>query len=341
MLNKLNSIPLVEVLRNQIVESLHFGIAVIVDYEGNIIAEWGDSDTLIFPRSAMKMIQALPLVESGAIKEFSLGKKEVALACASHQGSLLHTEIIESWLAQVGCNEMDLRCGVQPPSSSYDRQNLRDMGLDFTQLNNNCSGKHAGFLTLSQFYNFSHDYIEVRHPVQKKVRTTLEELSEEKIRKHGTDGCSAPNFMCSIKGLAKALGKFSYPESLRLSQRRAIHFLTESMYTYPELVAGKNRACTELMLASNVPIIVKTGAEGVFVAAVPQKKVGVALKIFDGSTRASEAAIAAILVKLGALDQEHPLVKKRLFRPIQNWNGDQTGVVRPVNEFWANGTPII
>ena len=134
--------------------------------------------------------------------------------------------------------------------------------------------------------------------------------------------------------------KFSAPSRVGITRINAMNFVMESMYANPYLVAGRNRACTELMEASKKPIIVKTGAEGVFLASVPDKKIGVALKILDGSTRASEAAITTILVRLGVLNRQHPLVKKRLLRIIRNWNDYQTGVVTPSERFWANGARI-
>ncbi len=332
--------PLVEVMRNGIVESSHLGCAVIIDFKGTVIEEWGDSKRIIFPRSSIKMIQALPLIESGALKNFGLGGTEVALACASHQGSIYHTSAIEKWLSIIGIDEKDLRCGIQPPSAASDRKVLRDLGKDFSQLNNNCSGKHAGFLTVSKFLNYDPDYIDVDHPLQKEIRSLLSELSGEEIDKFGMDGCSAPNFMCSVKGLALAMAKFSAPSRVGITRINAMNFVMESMYANPYLVAGRNRACTELMEASKKPIIVKTGAEGVFLASVPDKKIGVALKILDGSTRASEAAITTILVRLGVLNRQHPLVKKRLLRIIRNWNDYQTGVVTPSERFWAKGARI-
>jgi len=341
MANRQDLFPLIEVLRNGFVESFHLGSAIIVDSDGTIIKGWGDYEMLIFPRSAVKMIQSLPLIESGALKSLGLGKEEVALACASHQGSKYHANKIKKWLSVIGLDKNDLKCGVQPPSASSDREILRKLEKSPSQLNNNCSGKHAGFLTVNKFLNFPQNYIDVNHPLQKEIRNILSELSGEEIINYGMDGCSAPNFMCSIKGLALAMAKFSCPRKLGAVRSKAINFARESMYMNPYLVAGKNRACTELMQASQNPIIVKTGAEGVFLAAVPEKKVGIALKVFDGSSRASEACIASILVRLGALDQEHPLVKKRLFSEIKNWNGFQTGVVKPSTQFWENGSLII
>lgn len=337
---KTNFFPMVEVLRGSYVESVHSGSAIVVGPKNEIIAEWGDTKKLIFPRSSMKMVQAIPFLESGAVQKYRLGFEQVALACASHQGSLRHTGIIKNWLSEIGSVESDLRCGIQPPSASFDREALRELGEKPTQINNNCSGKHAGFLTFNKYFNFDPEYNAVDHPLQRKIRDIFQELTNEEINKHGIDGCSAPNFMCSLKGLATAMTKLADPKILGLTRRNAVNLLLESMYTFPHLVAGTGRACTELMLAADCLTICKTGAEGVFVAVLPKKKLGIALKIADGSTRAAEASITAILVRLGVLNKDHPAVGKRLFSQIKNWNGSVVGQVRPTDKFWHNGKKL-
>ena len=336
-----NLFPMVEVLRNKHLESLHFGSAVVMGPNKKLIFKCGDIDKLIFPRSAMKMFQAIPLLESGAAESYKLVPKQIALACSSHQGSVAHTSIIKKWLSQLDLTEKSLRCGVQPPSDKHDRQELKELGKKPTQLNNNCSGKHAGFLTYSKYHKLSLDYDRVDHPIQKEIKKVLEELSGETIEKYGIDGCSAPNFMCSLRGLGLAMSQLADSEGLGKIRSKAIRTILNSMYNFPNLVAGNGRACSELMLAADSLTIIKTGAEGVFVAAIPEKRVGVALKILDGSTRAAEAAIAAILVRLGVFKQDHPSVTKRLFREITNWNGNLTGHVRPTDRFWHSGKKLI
>ena len=336
-----NLFPMVEVLRNNNLESLHFGSAVIIGPNNKPIFEWGDIDRLIYPRSAMKMIQAIPLLESGAAENYRLGGEQIALSCSSHQGSVAHTSIIKKWLADLGLTEKNLRCGVQPPSDKLHRQELMEREKKPTELNNNCSGKHAGFLTYSKYHKLSLEYDHIDHCIQKEIKKVFEDLSGETIEKYGIDGCSAPNFMCSLRGLGSAM--FHLADSKRLGKVRSnsISSILNSMYSFPYLVAGNGRACSELMLATDSLTIVKTGAEGDFVAAIPEKRLGVALKILDGSTRAAEAAIALILVRLGVLNKNHPAVTKRLFREIRNWNGKLTGHVSPTNRFWESGKKLI
>ena len=341
MIKDKNLFPMVEVLRNDHVESIHFGSAVVIGPGNELISQWGDIDRLIYPRSAMKMIQAIPLLDSGAVENYQLGGKLIALSCSSHQGSVAHTSLIKKWLSGLDLTEKNLRCGVQPPSDKLERQRLREQGEQPTEFNNNCSGKHAGFLTYSKYHKLSLEYDHIDHKKQKEIKKVFEELSEETIRKYGIDGCSAPNFMCSLKGLGSAMFQLANAGRLGKVRSKSIGTILTSMYNFPDLVAGNGRACTELMAACDSLTIVKTGAEGVFVAILPKQKLGVALKILDGSTRAAEAAIALILVRLGVLDKGHPAVTKRLFSQIRNWNGKLTGYVNPTDKFWELGKKLI
>ncbi len=341
MINNSDPFPMVKVLRNDFIESLHFGDAIVVGPNGNVLIEWGDPDKIIFPRSAMKIIQAIPLLESGAASSYKLGDKQLAIACSSHQGSLMHTKIIKDWLKKIGLSEKDLKCSIQPPSDRFQRQKLKDLDEKPSTLHNNCSGKHVSFLTFVKHSNLSFEYNDVNHPLQQKIRILLEELSGETVKDHGIDGCSAPNFRCSIRGLAYAMHSLTDTERLGKIRGKSVKVILRGMQNYPLLVAGSGRACSELMMATESPAIVKTGAEGVFVAVLPEKRIGVALKVLDGSTRASEAAIALILVRLGILSQNHPYVIKRLFCPIINWNGKITGYVRPTERFWDSGKKLV
>ena len=333
--------PMIQVLRNDFVESLHFGSAIVIASKKIPLVEFGDVDSPIFPRSAMKIIQAIPLLDSGAASYYRLNPQHLALACSSHQGSLMHTKIIKKWLTEVGLKQKDLRCGIHPPSDKSERQRLKDSGEKPSEIHNNCSGKHVGFLTYAKYHGLDFDYTHVDHPLQKKIRMVFEELSGETITDFGIDGCSAPNFMCSLRGLACAMYALTEPTSLGKIRSKSVGAILHGMQNYPYLVAGKGRACSELMGATESPIVVKTGAEGVFVAVLPKSKIGVALKIVDGSTRAAEAAIALILVRLGVLNENHPAVRSRLFCDIRNWSGKLTGKISPTKVFWDSGNKFI
>ena len=296
---------LIELYRGGLRESVHQGHAVICDAKGQVEV-WGDAGTVIFPRSSCKMIQALPLLESGAADAAGLATAQLALSCASHNGAQIHIEAVDRWLKTRGLTEADLRCGVQMPADKDENRRLTCAGHAPCQLHNNCSGKHAGFLTLNQHLRGGSEYHEVDHPVQQAFRAAFEEVTGETSPGFGIDGCSAPNYASTIAGLARAMAAFASPQGG--TRGAAMTRLVDAMRTYPELVAGEGRACTELMRAMGGRVAVKTGAEAVFVAILPEQGLGVALKVMDGGIRASEAAITALLVHLGALEANHPVL---------------------------------
>ena len=197
-------IPMVELWRGGLLESTHLGHAVLVDDTGQIVQAWGDPERIIFPRSSCKMIQALPLVESGAADAFGLTTAQLALSCASHQGAALHVNAARDWLAGIGLGEPDLRCGSHEPYDKAERDRLICDHEGPCQLHNNCSGKHAGFLTLTKHLHAGPDYVALDHPLQRAVKAAFEEVTGEASPGHGIDGCSAPNFATSVQGLARA-----------------------------------------------------------------------------------------------------------------------------------------
>ena len=322
-----NPVDLVEVWRGDLLECVHQGHAVVCDDTGQIIAAWGDPDAVIYPRSSCKMIQALPLLESGAGAH--LRDEQLALACASHNGAAIHTDRVQTWLNDLGLTDDAFRCGSQMPDDRDARNALIRAHENPCQMHNNCSGKHAGFLTLSKHLNAGPDYELIDHPVQQACKAAFEEVTQETSPMFGIDGCSAPNHACTVHGLARAMSFFATAGDRSDTRSTAAQKLTAAMMRYPELVAGETRACTDLMRAMDHKVAVKTGAEGVFIAIVPEKRIGIALKIADGATRASEAAIAALLVKYGVLDPNHPAAKARMTPPIKNRREIATGFMRP------------
>lgn len=321
---------LIELWRGGTRESAHLGHVVISDANG-IVEAWGDPGAVIYPRSSCKMIQALPLVESGAAEAAGLGSEQLALACASHNGARIHTDRVVAWLSALGLEEDDLRCGAHMPNDPAERKRLTCTDESPCQIHNNCSGKHAGFLTLKRHMKAGPEYVEIDHPVQRAVRRAFEEITKETAAGCGIDGCSAPNFACTVEGLSRAMAGFAQPGTgvRGQAQRR----LVEAMLIHPELVAGEGRACTELMRAMKGRVAVKTGAEAVFVSIVPERGLGIAVKILDGGTRGSEAAITAIMVHLGLLEEGHPVVQKYLTGPLRNWRGLSTGELRCAEGF--------
>jgi L-asparaginase II len=319
---------MIELWRGGMMESLHRGHAVIADAGGGIVQAWGDPGAVIFPRSSCKMIQALPLVESGAADAAGLTDRHLALACASHNGAHIHTGLVSEWLAHIGRAEGDLRCGTHWPIDTSARDEMIRAGGKPCQIHNNCSGKHTGFLTLNRHIGGGSEYVEIDHPLQRAIRAATEEVTGEASPGYGIDGCSAPNFATTVHGLARAMALFAAADEGGGARDRAMARLTRAMGRHPELVAGEGRACTDLMRAMGGRVAVKTGAEAVFVGIVPERRLGIALKIEDGGTRAAEAAITALLVRLGVLDGAHPVVAKYLTGPLKNWRGTEVGETR-------------
>ncbi len=322
-----NPIDLVEVWRGDLLECVHQGHAVVCDDSGQIVQAWGDPEAIIYPRSSCKMVQALPLLESGAGAH--LTDEQLALVCASHNGAAIHTDRVGAWIKEMGLTDDAFRCGPQMPADRDARNGLIRSDQSPCQVHNNCSGKHAGFLTLTQHLNAGPEYDQIDHPVQQACKAAFEEVTQESSPMYGIDGCSAPNHACSLHGLARSMAFFASAGDRSDARSQAAAKLTQAMARHPDLVAGETRACTDLMRAMAGRVSIKTGAEGVFIAIIPEKRLGVALKITDGATRASEAAIAAILVKLGVLDAGHPATIARMTPPVKNRRDMVTGQIRP------------
>ena len=321
-------VEMAQVWRGEFLECVHMGHAVVCDARGEVVKAWGDPNLVVLPRSSSKMIQALPLVESGAADKAGLGAEHLALACASHNGAAIHVERVRAWLAERGLGDEDLRCGGHIPRDEDQARCVICGSGTPDQVHNNCSGKHAGFLTLAQHLGAGPEYLEIDHPVQVAVREAFEDVTGEACPGYATDGCSAPNFATSLKGMARAMAWFATAGAGSVRERAAVR-LREAMVTHPDLVAGEGRACTELMRAMDGRVALKTGAEAYFAAILPEQGLGVALKIIDGQTRGAESAIASILIELGALDPAHPVARQFRNAPILNCRNVEAAQVRP------------
>ncbi len=320
---------LAEIWRGEILECVHRGTAVVASAEGEVVEAWGDPARVILPRSSYKMIQALPLVESGAADAAGLGAEHLALACASHQGAMVHTGLASRWLAGIGLAERDLRCGAHQPRDAAARHRLHDRGAAPDQFHNNCSGKHCGFLTANRHLGGGPEYVDPEHPLQQAVRLATEEVTGETVSGFAFDGCSAPNFAVSLNGLATAMARFATAgTSFTGTRAGAARRLVEAMAAHPVLVGGEGGATTNLIRACAGRAVVKPGAEGVFVAILPQRGLGIALKIDDGNARGSEAAIAALLARHGALERQDPVYAALADAPILNCRGFAPGHLR-------------
>ena len=324
---------LVEVMRADLVESRHHGNAAVVDADGRIVDSWGDIDRPMYPRSAFKAIQALPLVESGAADAFELDDRHLALACASHSGEPQHVGLVMEWLARIGCAVKDLECGAQRPIDQKAADSLLAAGESWTAAHNNCSGKHTGMLTTARHMGEpTSGYIDVNHPVQRRVADALEAMSGFAVSgpQRGIDGCSLPAFIMPLRALATAMARYADPSALPAPRKAAVLRIRNAWGAHPYLVAGRERFCTRIMTAVNGRFTVKTGAEGVLCASLPEQGLGIALKIGDGAGRAAGVAMAALLRRLGAIDEN---LYDELCRDssclITNLNGWKVGELRP------------
>ena len=292
------------------VEREHRGRLAIVDASGELVAALGDVAAPMLPRSSCKIVQALPMVESGAADAARLDDRRLALACASHQGSAAHAALAAEWLGEMDLGERDLLCGAQPPADKPTREALRAEGASASQLHNNCSGKHAGFLCQARHLGAPVEgYVDASHAVQKAVAQATADLAEETPAGFAIDGCSAPNYAISLTGLARSMARIAAAETALTGARRdAAIRLRGAMAKHPFEVAGEGRCCTELMRAGEGRFAVKTGAEGAFIAILPELGLGVALKIDDGNTVAAEGALTGALVALGVVNEADPRV---------------------------------
>jgi L-asparaginase II len=310
---------LVEITRGSLVESVHRGSVAIADADGAIVFSLGDIETPVYPRSSLKPIQALPLLESGAPDAYGLSSEHIALACASHSGEPMHTARVAAWLERIGLGEPDLACGAHPVRYEPVWRDMVLRGEVPTRIHNNCSGKHTGFLTVAKHWGVATaGYERHDHPVQQAVAKALGELSGVSGElPWGVDGCAAPNFALPLAGFARSLAKLADPRGLGETRDKAAKRIVESMIAHPELVAGTGRACTILMRSAAGHAAVKTGAEGVFAGIIPERGWGIALKIDDGAGRAAETAMAAVLDALKLLGRDEA-AREILHAPILN-----------------------
>jgi L-asparaginase II len=327
----MNNPVLVEVWRGPLVESRHRGAVAVVDAGGATALAIGDVSAPVFPRSAIKALQALPLVESGAADRYGFSEEELALACSSHGGEPGHVEGVSRMLAKTGLDVSALACGAHWPIYQPAAFALAKSGVP-SALHNNCSGKHAGFLCLACALGIEHaGYWRPEHPVQQKVRGVLEDLTGVQLTadRCAIDGCSVPTWAIPLQNLARAFAKFGTGDGLSRERAAAAARLRAACATHPWHVAGTGRFCTEIMRLLGARAFVKTGAEGVFCGALPEQGRGIAVKCDDGAGRAAEAIMSAIIARFLPLDPSEREALKRFTHPVlRNWNGFEVGTLQ-------------
>jgi len=342
---------LVEVMRGTALESAHRGALAVLDADGAVLAAIGDVQRPIFPRSAVKVLQALALVESGAADRLVLGDDELALACASHGGEPMHTQTAARMLEKAGLEADALECGVHWPYHEDSARALAAEGRTPTALNNNCSGKHAGFLCLAcalhtgpDLRRYVRGYIAPDHPVMREVSAALQAATgfDLATAPRGTDGCSIPTFAIPLHNLALAFARVATGQGLRPGHAAAARRLRTAVARSPLMVSGTGRFDSRVMERLGERVFCKVGAEGVYCAALPERGVGVAIKMDDGNNaRASEVVMAAAIEALVALDVDDAAFMRGFSEaPLRNWNRIEVGALRASPSLRAALAPL-
>ena len=329
---------LVNVMRGGAVESTHCGALAVIDADGAVRCALGDIDRPIFPRSAVKVLQALPLVASGAADQLGLSDEELAIACASHNGEEAHGRTAAKMLAKAGLDASALECGTHWPYLDTAAHAIARAGREPTALNNNCSGKHAGFLCLAcalhghgkpDLQRFTVGYVAPDHPVMREVTAALQAATgyDLSVAPRGVDGCSIPTFAIPLRHLARAFARVGTGIGLSDGHARAAKRLRTAVAKAPFMVAGTGRFDTRVMERLGERVFCKVGAEGVFCAALPSLGLGVAIKIDDGNNaRAAEVVMAAVIEAFVALDDSEASFMRTLSEVrLSNWNGVEVG----------------
>jgi L-asparaginase II len=323
----------VEVTRGSRLESAHHGAGAVVDADGRVVLAFGDAERPVYPRSAVKALQALPLVESGAADGLGLSDKEIALSCASHSGGQEHVATARAMLAKAGCDEDVLECGAHWPLGEDEARMLARSGRTPTALHNNCSGKHAGFVCLACRLGAPvGGYVSPDHAVQREVTAAIEGMTGARLSEdmRGVDGCSIPTYAMPLAALARGFARLGTGQGLSPIRRAAVARIRAAVAAHPLMVAGRGRFDTEVMTLLGARALTKSGAEGVFCAALPEAGLGLAVKADDGAGRAAQVMMAALIRRFGGFDDATTARLARFVSPrLTNWNGVEVGLLRP------------
>ena len=336
----MNNPLLVEVLRGATVESAHVGAFAVTDAYGCMVASLGDIHRPIFPRSAVKVLQALPLLTSGAADRLQLTDAELAIACASHNGEPEHVATALGMLKKAGLDADALECGTQWPAREMVLRGMFSRHEQAGPLHNNCSGKHAGFVCVacqlalhqgSEPGEFARGYILPDHPVMREVSAALAATTDTDLSRVpvGTDGCSIPTYAIALRQLALAFARVGTGQGLSAERAKAARRLRQAVAREPFMVGGSGRFDTLVMQQLGERVFCKIGAEGVYCASFPELGFGVALKIDDGTARAAEVAMAALIETFVPLNEADAALMATLSATaLKNWNGIDVGRLR-------------
>ncbi len=323
-------LPLAEIRRGGVVESLHHGVAVVADAQGRILQSWGDPHFVTFPRSSLKPFQAIPLVESGAADAAGLTEEHLALACASHSAEDFQVALVRGWLDRLGLAESALVCGPDLPRAQADQIRVIRAGGDRSRVFHNCSGKHCGFLTLSRHIGAPlAGYAEPTHPAQRLYLEAFSELLNEDAARlpRGVDGCGLPALALPMAAMARAAARWAAARVATEARHTAIRRLQSAIRAHPDHLSGRGSSTGKIVRASQGRVLLKGGAEGYVVGFVPEEGLGIALKLADGTARAKMGVFATLLGRLGLVDAAEALARD-VEGTIADSNGQAVGEVR-------------
>jgi L-asparaginase II len=305
-----------------VVESRHRGSVAVVDTDGGLVLALGDVEQAILPRSAVKALQALPLIVSGAADRFGFDARALTLACASHTGEPGHVDEVTATLTGMGLGVEDLACGAHWPTNAAAARAVDEP----TAAHNNCSGKHTGFLALALGLDTpTAGYTEVGHPVQIEAHGAIESVCATPLGPPVVDGCSAPTWPIELRALAHGFARFGTGDGLSTDHAAAADRLRAAVAANPWFVRGTGGFDTEVTTLTGQQAFLKVGAEGVYAAAVPDVGLGIALKVDDGAQRAAEVTVATVLQTYLPDIDLGPFVRP----PVMSWRGTVVGHVQP------------
>ena len=340
-----NPVPLVEITRGRMVESVHYGSLAICQPDGRPLLSIGDGESSFFMRSSAKPFQALAFLERGGAEFYRLEDREVALMCASHSGTPEHLETLERLQEKIGIREDDLRCGAHAPYHAESANRLLLAGEPPRANHNNCSGKHTAMLAFAGMIGAPPDcYLDNDHPVQRAILNTFAEMCDVRSDEIelGVDGCTAPVFGLPLANAAAGYARLCQPDNLQMERAQACRMITRAMTAFPFMVAGPGRFDTDGMEAGGGAFISKAGAEGYLglgilpgKAKIAESALGIAIKISDGDPdrRATGVTALAVLSALGFLDaRQTESLGAYGRRAVRNWRGEEIGEIRPTRE---------
>ncbi len=326
------SVKLVEVRRGDVVESIHRGDIAVVNYKGDLLYYAGDPGKYTYIRSAAKPIQALSVVLSSAFTEFNLSYRELAVMCASHYGEDFHRETVEQILYKIGLSKENILGGSMPSLSNEVALMHAWENLQPDQLFSDCSGKHAGFLAVCQKKGYPVDaYMNPEHPLQQEILDLISQVCQYPVNriKIGVDGCSVPVHALPVFNMALGYARLAKPSNFDSDLSEASNLIFKAMNKHPEMIAGTNGFCTDLIANTNGKLIGKVGAEGIYCIGLKREGIGIALKIEDGNMSRIPPVVIKLLKELNVLTQQELSSLKKYF-PMANLNdvGTEVGQIQ-------------